>query len=585
MANGAESGVAKEITVGTAQYSLGAYQKDVHIELNSLAANNFSRRFWQKDSSLWTNEDEGQWLGWLDIIPEQINKLNEFAGLTKAIAERGFKHAVLLGMGGSSLCVEVMRQTFGSAPNHPEMIVLDSVVPAQVQAVRAKIDPVNTIFIVASKSGGTTEPNVLFEYFFEETKKVAGDKAGQRFIAITDPGSSLEKRAKDSGFAHVFYGVPSIGGRFSALSNFGIVPAAIMGINIKDMLKHAEAMQQVCSASTALDKNPGIVLGTVIGALTDAGRDKVTVIASPDIHSLGTWLEQLIAESTGKDERGVIPVASETLSAPDNYGEDRLFIYVRLAKNPDANQDKMVQALEKAGHPVVRIEMNDTVELGAEFLRWEIATATAGAILGINAFNQPNVQESKDFTKEYLVEYNSKGALPTNKLLLEDSGLKLYADDSNTARLNSGMGGTNTLVKALSAHLSSLSAGDYFAINAYVECCPKLESELQKLRDLVMDKYKVATTVGFGPRFLHSTGQLHKGGPNSGVFLQITSDDAKDTPIPGEKFTFGVLKEAQSLGDFKALSSRNRRLLRVHLSADVEAGLKTLENALKSALG
>ncbi|MBY0357734.1 MAG: bifunctional transaldolase/phosoglucose isomerase [Candidatus Obscuribacterales bacterium] len=584
MANGTDSGITHDAKIGAVTYSLGSYQKDMHLELNSLAANNFCKRLWQKDSSLWTNSDEGQWLGWLDIVTQQLKRLAEFNELTNTIARRGLKHAVLLGMGGSSLCVEVMRQTFGSAAGQPTMLVLDSVVPAQVQTVRSQIDPASTIFIVASKSGSTTEPNVLFQYFFDETKKVVGEKAGEHFIAITDPGSSMEKRAREAGFAHIFYGLPTIGGRFSALSDFGMIPAAIMGLDIKGILKHAESMQKACSPESASDKNPGMVLGSALGALTDAGRDKVTVIASPAIHSLGTWLEQLIAESTGKEERGIIPIAAETLCSPEEYGNDRLFVYVRLNNSPDATQDKMVQALEKAGQPVVRIEMNDTVELGAEFLRWEIATATAGAILGINAFNQPNVQESKDFTKEYLAAYNSSGSLPQNKLLLEESGLKLYADDENTARLEAGMGGNKSLVSALKAHFASIEADDYFAINAYIECCQTLDTELQILRDAVMRKNKVATTVGFGPRFLHSTGQLHKGGPNSGVFLQITSDDARDLAIPGEKFSFGVLKEAQSLGDFKALSTRQRRLLRVHLPADVNAGLKALQAAFKAAL-
>lgn len=576
MGNAADSGVAQTEKTGAITHVLGKYEEPVKAELVNLQTHDFLKRLWDRDSTLWTGEDEDKWLGWLDVVKQQLNDLPKLLELSKTIKDKGFKHAVLLGMGGSSLCVEVLRQTFGSKAGHPSMLVLDSVVPAQILSIRKQIDPSSTIFIVASKSGSTTEPNVLCQYFYEETKKVVGDKVGQHFIAITDPGSSMEQKAKDLKFGHIFHGVPSIGGRFSALSNFGMVPAAVMGLDVKGLLQNAEAMVTACGASTPPVENPGVMLGSILGVLTESGRDKITILTSPALRSLGTWLEQLIAESTGKEGRGIVPVAQETLFAPNNYSEDRLFIYVRLTSAADTHQDIKVEALEKAGQPVVRIHVPDTAHIGAEFFRWEVATATAGAIIGINAFNQPNVQESKDFTKEIIAEYLEEDALPENKLLVIENKFELFADDANAKVLREKTGGKETLKAVLKAHLTQVRPGDYFAINAYIECNQKYEDKLQKIRDHVMRKFKVATTVGFGPRFLHSTGQLHKGGPNTGVFLQITSDEKTDLEIPGEKYSFSVLKEAQSLGDFKALSSRKRRLLRVHLPADIDAALEKL---------
>lgn len=577
MANGAEGGIAQAFRTGNLSCSLGTWRDAVFKELAEMRKKEFVQRLWKKEASLWTGKDEAQWLGWLDIVAEQLHKQGEFAEVAKLVKERGFKSAVLLGMGGSSLCVEVMRTTFGDQAGHPKMFVLDSVVPAQVSAVRNQIDPAHTLFIVASKSGSTTEPNVLCQYFYEEARKSVGDKAGEHFLAITDPGSSMEQRAKEWKFAKICYGLPSIGGRFSALSDFGMVPATVMGLDTAKILTVSDTMVSSCK-DTDPEKNPGVFLGTVMGVLArDAKKDKVTIITSPGVVSLGTWLEQLIAESTGKDSKGLIPVAGET-TAPGDYGDDRLFVHVRLASNFCTEQDRKVDLIEQAGHPVVRIEMKDTYELGAEFFRWEIATATAGSIIGINAFNQPNVQESKDFTKDYLKNYVESGSLPQNKLIFEEGGIKVFADEENEKRYK----GTS-LLAILKSLISSLKTGDYFAMNAYIECCEELAEILQTPRDRVKAAKKTATTVGFGPRFLHSTGQLHKGGPNSGVFLQITSDDAQDVAIPGEKFTFGVLKEAQALGDFKALSSRQRRLLRVHLPKDVSTALKTLAAKIEEA--
>jgi transaldolase/glucose-6-phosphate isomerase len=569
---------------GSMQYSLGSFEQHVKQQLEEFEKKDAARKIWEKNASLWTGADEGEWLGWLDVVAEQQKQLNKFRDLTEDMKKAGFTQALLIGMGGSSLCVEVLRLTFGVQPGHPDMHVLDSTVPAQVLRTRQKLDMAKTVIIVASKSGGTTEPNVLMQYFYEETKKAVGDKVGQHFIAVTDPGSSMEKRAKELNFRHVFYGLPSIGGRFSALSNFGMVPSAVMGYDVKTILERAQKMVEACGANVPFNQNPGAVLGTILGVLAKNGHDKVTVIASPGIASLGAWLEQLVAESTGKEGKGLIPVAGEKLEPADKYGKDRVFAYVRLARGADAAQDAAVQALEKAGHPVVRMEMADNMDLGAEFFRWEFATAVAGAVLGINAFNQPNVQESKDFTKKFLGEYDQTGKLPEDTLIFEEDGIKLYADAANKAELEKAVGTHKGLNAFIASHLKRIKDGDYFTISAYIDRDETHVKSCEELRTRVLERDHVATTLGFGPRFLHSTGQLHKGGPNSGVFLLITSDDKQDVPIPGEKYTFGVLKNAQSLGDGQALSSRKRRVLRVHLPADVNAGLERLNKAFQASL-
>lgn len=584
MANPANTGALKVAGTTNLSCSIGQGQEDILRQLDDFAAHGGMTELWRKDSSLWTGSDEGQWLGWLDIVEQQLAQAKLFAEVAAEVKEAGFKQALLIGMGGSSLCVEVLRLTFGVIKPFPDMHVLDSTVPSQVETVRRKLNLQETIVIVASKSGSTTEPNVLCQYFYDEMTKAVGQKAGSHFVAITDPGSSMEETAGKLNFRRVCYGVPSIGGRFSALSNFGMIPAAMMGVDVAGLLGHAEKMVHACGPSIAPKDNPGALLGTIMGVLSRKGQDKVTIVASPGVASLGAWLEQLIAESTGKEGRGLVPIASEKLDKPENYGKDRLFIYIRLATAADARQDSGVAALEAAGYPVVRIEMQDILEIGAEFFRFEFATAVAGAVIGINAFNQPNVQESKDYTKKYLLEYCQTGKLPEDTLLLEEDGIKLYVDAANETALGKAVSGKKSLEAYLRAHLSRLASGDYFAINAYLERDSENDAKLEVLRTMVMEKYRVATTVGFGPRFLHSTGQLHKGGPNSGVFVQLTSDDRQDVIIPGEKFTFGVLKQAQSLGDFLALSKRDRRLLRVHLPADVESGLARLHKCFSAVL-
>jgi len=547
------------------------------------------RRLWQRDASLWTGEDEAKWLGWLGITDEQlasVAKLNEIAGEVKSA---GFSDILLLGMGGSSLCPEVLALTFAQTPGFPRLHILDSTDPAQIRSVEKKVDLAKTLFIVSSKSGSTLEPNIYKQYFFERVQQTVGaDKAGSHFFAITDPGSKMQQVAERDRFRHIFYGLPSIGGRYSALSNFGMVPAAAMGLDTGKFLQRTKEMVEACKASTPVEQNPGVMLGLILGTAATLGRDKITLLTSPGIADLGAWLEQLIAESTGKLGKGIIPVDRENIGAPEAYGNDRIFAYLRLESAPDRAQDAKVAALEKAGHPIVRIAVSDTYSLGQEFFRWEIATAVAGSILGINAFNQPDVEASKIVTKQLTSEDERTGSLPPEKPILEEAGFKLFADERNAAALAkavvAGASSDGQLKNYLRAHLARLRAGDYFALLGYVEMNAEHESLLQNLRMAVRDRKRVATCLGFGPRFLHSTGQTYKGGPNSGVFLQITCDDAQDLPVPGQKYTFGIVKAAQARGDFQVLADRQRRALRVHLGCDVKAGLGKLAELVKQVL-
>jgi len=542
------------------------------------------KKLWDRDASLWTGDDESKWLGWLDIVDEQLAQHDGLQKFAKDVHLRGFEHVLLLGMGGSSLCPEVLGITFGRIPHGPVLHVLDSTDPAQVKAFEHAIDIPKTLFIVSSKSGSTLEPNIFKQYFFERTKQVVGaDKVGSHFVAITDPGSKMQQVAEGDRFLHIFFGRPSIGGRYSALSNFGMVPAGVMGLDTKKFLDRAAEMVRACQPGANIEENPGVVLGIVLGAAAKAGRDKVTIITSPGISDLGAWLEQLIAESTGKIGKGIIPVAGEHLGSPDVYGNDRVFAYVRLENEADADQEAKVSALEKAGQPVVRITMPDTYHLGAEFFRWEIATAVAGSIIGINAFNQPDVEASKVATRALTSEYEKTGSLPAEKPILEDNGIKLFTDDKNAAELAKAAG-DKSVAGYLKAHLNRIHAGDYFAVLGYMQMNAEHEKVLQILRHSVRDKKHVATCLGFGPRFLHSTGQAYKGGPNSGVFLQITCDDAVELPVPGQKYTFGVVKAAQARGDFQVLAERGRRALRVHLGKDLKSGLAALQAAVQKAL-
>ncbi|HLI30463.1 MAG TPA: bifunctional transaldolase/phosoglucose isomerase [Terriglobia bacterium] len=559
--------------------------ESVHASIEDWHIKGKVRRLWARDATLWTGEDESNWMGWLAITEDQLAHKHHLESIAVEAREGGFTHALLLGMGGSSLCPEVMAKTFGKIPGYPELHILDSTDPAQIRAVEKNIDPARTLFIVSSKSGSTLEPNIFKDYFFARTQRVVRDgKAGNHFIAITDPGSKLQQAAESDGFRQIFYGVPSIGGRYSALSDFGMVPASIMGVDVPRLLDNAEVMATSCTSCVPTDKNPGVTLGHVLGALALKGRDKVTLITSPGIRDFGAWLEQLLAESTGKQGRGLIPVDREKLGPPEVYGNDRIFAYLRLESAPDAEQDAAIDRLEKAGQPVVRILLEDPYDLGREFFRWEVATAVAGSLLSINAFNQPDVEASKVVTRNLTAEYEKTGSLPPETPIFREGTIHLFADNANASALKIGINKDKSLASYLYSHLNRIQAGDYFALLAYIQMNDSHEDKLQAIRHAVRDAKRVATCLGFGPRFLHSTGQAYKGGPNTGVFLQITCDDANDLPIPGHKFTFGVVKAAQARGDFQVLAERQRRLLRVHLGPDVESGLETLKKAVAEAL-
>jgi len=579
-----KSPVAPQISRQT--YTLQSLAEPVKIANNDWRASGKVRRLWQHDASLWTGTDESDWLGWLSITEEQLAQIDSLRKIAAEVKSGGFTDVLLLGMGGSSLCPEVLALTFGKNAGFPALHVLDSTDPAQIKTIEKKINLAKTLFIVSSKSGSTLEPNIFKQYFYERAKQIIGaDQAGRHFVAITDPGSKMEQVAKSDGFRHVFYGKPSIGGRYSALSNFGMVPAAVMGVDVEKFLNRTKEMVQACASSVAVEENPGVLLGILLGTAARNGRDKLTFITSPGISDLGAWLEQLLAESTGKQGKGIIPVDREQLGGPELYGDDRVFAYLRLESAPDAAQDAKVTALEKAGQPVIRIAVKEAYNLGQEFFRWEVATAVAGSILGINAFNQPDVEASKVATRALTSEYEKSGALPPETPLLEDGGIRLFSDAKNASELAKLAGSDKSLKTYLKAHLGRVQTGDYFALLAYLEMNREHEDQLQTLRQAVRDRKHVATCLGFGPRFLHSTGQAYKGGPNSGVFLQITCDDPSDLPVPGQKYSFGAVKAAQARGDFQVLAERGRRALRVHLGGDVNAGLSRLLETFRQSLG
>ena len=524
-------------------------------------------RFWRKDPSLWTRDGEENWLGWIDIVDRQQRDLADFAALAEDVKTAGFKSVLLLGMGGSSLCPEVLSVTFGQQKGFPALHIVDSTDPAQVKAARDKVNLAETLVVVASKSGSTLEPNVLKQYFFEEMKKAVGaDKAGSHFLAITDPGSKMEQVAKADGFRQIFYGDPEIGGRYSALSNFGVVAATVAGLDAGKLL--AAAAKAVSSATMAPALNPAVELGLILGCAANAGRDKITIFTSAEIYDLGAWLEQLIAESTGKLGKGITPVDREAITAAQAYGSDRIFVYVRLADTADFSQDAKIADLETVGHPVIHIGLEDLYEIFGQFFAWEVATAVAGSVMGINPFNQPDVESAKIETRALTSAYEQTGKLPERSPVLVDGGIEVYATDAYAAKLKTNAPKAS-LAGYLRAHLDQFFKPEYgfrsahglasdewikanesrmrpyFAILAFLPMFPEYEAAIQRIRHKVRDTKRVATCLGFGPRFLHSTGQDYKGGPNSGVFLQITADHAVDVAIPGQKYSFGVVIDAQ----------------------------------------
>ncbi len=532
------------------------------------------RLLWRRDSALWTGGDEDHWLGWLDAIAAGEAALPALTAFGAEIAKEGFTDIVLLGMGGSSLGAEVLATTLAPAVKGPRFHMLDSTDPAQIAALEAAITLKTTLFIVASKSGSTLEPELMRRYFFARANNA------KQFVAITDPGSALEKIAKTDGYRAIFPGEKTIGGRYSVLSHFGLVPAAALGLDVAQLLALAKQMYHACGASVPPSENPGVALGVFLGINARAGRDKVTIMASPGIKAIGAWLEQLLAESTGKQGLGLIPIAGEPPVAPEAYSEDRVFAYLELQDHADAAQEALVAALEKAGRPVARLRVPSPHHIGQEFFRWEIATAVAGNVLGINPFDQPDVEASKVKTKALTEAFEKTGALPESEPLLRDGEIAVYADPLNARALS----GAKTLAEALAAHFARAKAGDYAALLAYIARNSAHEAALEKLRKHILAARKIATCVGFGPRFLHSTGQVYKGGPNSGIFLQITASDANDIAVPGQRASFGVVKAAQALGDLEVLVERKRRVLRLHLGGDLAHALAALEAALSRAL-
>jgi transaldolase / glucose-6-phosphate isomerase len=542
-------------------------------------------RLWRRDSSLWTGADESRWLAWLGVAEDEMVHVGSLQHISEAVKNGPFTKAVLLGMGGSSLFPEVLRMTFGKIAGFPELLVLDSTDPAQIRAVQDAVDLKKTLFIVSSKSGSTLEPNILKEHFFTQVSSAVGEKdAGRRFVAVTDPASSLQQVAETDGFRQVFCGVPGIGGRYSALSNFGMVPAAIMGLETEQFLDRTQEMIEACAPSVPVDENPGVVLGIILGVAAAHGLDKLTIVMSPGISALGIWLEQLLAESTGKQGKGIIPIDRETLGPPEVYGNDRIFAYIRLETAPDPRQDSQIDALARAGLPVIRISVRDSHDLGQEIFRWEIATAVAGSVLGINPFDQPDVEASKRATRALTDEYEKSGSLPADTPIFQDGGLTLFGNPKTYGELSGAVGDSPSLAAYIRVYLNGIRPNDYFAFLAYLEMNDSNDRALQEMRSAIRNRKRVATCVEFGPRFLHSTGQLYKGGPNSGVFLQLTCKDVADIQVPGRRFSFGIVKAAQARGDFEVLAELNRRALRVDLGSDVSSGLARLRDAVQGAL-
>jgi transaldolase/glucose-6-phosphate isomerase len=556
----------------------------VQVTLEDWRTSGKMRRLWARDATLWTNHDEGRWLDWLNVADAEAEASRALVELAVGMRSK-FAHVVLLGMGGSSLCPDVMARTLGAAKGYPDFLVLDSTDPQQIRTLESNIDIETTLFIVASKSGTTLEPNFLMEHFYNRVREVvANADVGAHFMVVTDPDSPLQEIARSRGFGRVFFGVPGIGGRYSALSNFGMVPGALMGLDVPRFLERTSLMVHSCAASVPPAENPGALLGAILGTLATRGRDKVTLVASPGIVHLGAWLEQILAESTGKEGKGIIPIDREPLGPPAVYGTDRLFVYLRLDGAPDAAQDAALDALEGAGQPVVCISLADAHDLGQEMFRWEVATAVAGAVIGINPFDQPDVEASKVAARKLTDAYEKTRALPKETPFYEEGALELFADEKNHIALEEAAGSDRTLAGYLRAHLERARNSDYVALLAFLERNDAHDQRLQAMRRAIRDSKHVATCVGFGPRFLHSTGQAYKGGPNSGVFLQLTCDDAEDLMVTGHGFSFGVVKSAQARGDFRVLVERDRRALRVNIGTDVRAGLDALSNAIVRAL-
>lgn len=556
--------------------------------LDKLAA---PARLWEKDAGLWRQGTEGNKvirnrLGWLDVVVKMRSEVARISQFAESLRAADIRHVVLLGMGGSSLSPEVSCRTFGVRPGYPELTVLDSTVPGAVLSAESRVDLEHTAFIVASKSGETIETDSAYRYFYRKLHGLKEKKAGQNFVAITDPGTPLAEEANRMGFRELFENPPDIGGRYSALSYFGLVPAAVIGVDIGLLLDRAAEMAKLCGPDVSASVSPGFRLGATMGELALVGRDKMTLVMSPEIASFGAWVEQLVAESTGKSGRGILPVDGENLASPEQYGDDRWFVYMRLKDSSDNRLDDQVAELERAGQPTVRIELEDIYDIGKEYFRWEVATAVAGMVLSVNPFNEPNVKASKENTSQVLREFREMGKLPADAPILEEAGIGLYCDHDTRLlldRIRQARGYAEvSLASYIAAHLDRCQDGDYLALLAFIENTPFVDDALQGIRTHLREKYGCATTLGYGPRFLHSTGQLHKGGANNGIFIQFTADDAQDVPIPDREYSFSILKQAQALGDAISLRGVGRPLIRIHLGSDAEGNLKQVAEMIRS---
>ena len=544
--------------------------------LERLDADRFAERLWEADTTLWKPGDEahqaviGNALGWLSVFEGVRDQIDGLTELVDELRAEGYRSAVLLGMGGSSLAPEVLHEVLGTREGYLDLHVLDSTDPAAVLAVEAAVDLEATLFVVSSKSGGTTETASFHAYFYERLREIDGEHAGHHFVAITDEDTSLQQEALAQDFRAIFVNPSDIGGRYSALSFFGLVPAALMGVDLERLLDGVRAVAVACGPDVPAAENPGLWLGAALGEAALAGRDKLTIVAEPPLRALGGWVEQLVAESTGKEGKGILPVDLEALGQPEDYGEDRVFAALGLASVAAPASGGRLLDLAAAGHPVLGRELAGEYELGGEFLRWEIAVATAGHVLGIDPFDQPNVQESKDNTKRLLAGFIASGEL-LEELPAGDGRIAFPVRDSE-------------LPAALAAFFAQAAPGDYVALQAYVAPGDEAWGRLQTLRLELRDGLKLATTLGYGPRFLHSTGQLHKGGPNRGLFLQLVGHDPVDVSIPGQPYSFSVLKRAQARGDLGALRAHGCRALRVCLGDDVPAGVQYLAGIVAGAL-
>jgi transaldolase / glucose-6-phosphate isomerase len=567
---------------GRQTINFGDLRSAVNAALNSLDEKQYARRLYSKDPYLWKSDQNvvdaiRNRLGWQDI-EDFINKASEVTSFAKQVKNEKFKHAVLLGMGGSSLCPEVSTEIFKSAKGFPELIVLDNTSPEEVNNVENIIDLKKTIFIVASKSGTTTETLSFYKYFYSKITNAGIDSPGKHFIAITDPGTSLEQEARSHDFKYIFSNPTDYGGRYSALSYFGLVPMALIGMDINKILDNAHQMKVSNGEFIPSQSSPGISLGTFLGINARNGRDKITFVLSKSIAAYGYWVEQLIAESTGKEGRGLVPIESEALGAPANYGNDRVFVFLHVAGDPNQTEEKKLSALEKNGHPVVRIEMKNKYAIGAEYFRWEIATATAGLIIGVNPFDEPNVAESKKNSKDLLNEWNERGSFPEGEPLFSHNGLSIFIDPQNDRLVNLNR---KSIKSFINSYVRLAVSNDYISLLAYFMKTTSRDKLLQNLRIILRNKLKVASTVGYGPRYLHSTGQLHKGGPDKGIYLIFSADAKEDLQIPEANYGFAVLQKAQYLGDLRSLNNKRRRVIRVHLGSDIEKSLKEFTNLLK----